>query len=54
MRSKVFLEAATQAVANNGGFLPDHRAYEVDSEADRAAEEAAEAEVSATYALLYE
>ena len=43
----MFLDAATQAVTTNDGFLPDHRAEEVVSEPDRAAEEAEEAEVSA-------
>jgi hypothetical protein len=47
MWSKVFLDAATQAVTTNDGFLPDHSAEEVVSEPDRAAEEAEEAEVSA-------
>ena len=49
MWSKVFLDAATQAVTTNDGFLPDHRAEEVVSEPDRAAEEAEEAEVSAYF-----
>ena len=45
----MFLDAATQAVTTNDGFLPDHRAEEVVSEPDRAAEEAEEAEVSAYF-----
>ena len=47
----MFLEVATQAVSSNDGFLPDHWAQEVESEPDRAAEEAEEAEVGTMYML---